>query len=563
MKIIARVEGQPDQEYHFPGPDESEEEATNILIGRDDADCQAHWRLGKEDLTVSRAHFILEVRPPNCYIQDNMSTNGLILLRGGESPRRIQREDLQNGDRVRVGRDTILTFEILAAHRTEVWRLEDFTEDVQVKAQPASQPQAPVQEPASPPKPQEEPSPGKAQPEPAQPVTPPPSREETATAEWLCIRCGEKLAASPDLSKGSVHATDFMCANCKTQVKEERQREEKARAAERYLCSQCNRDVTKMAKNDGRAAELREVALYLCESCAKGALQKRSIGEWRTIKRLGKGGMGEVYQARHPATGRIAAVKMMLLEEVKSDETLRRRFLREISIMQELVHPHVVRLYEAGQDGNFPYFVSEFVPGGDFSQFIGKDGKLRLPPKEMALLFADSLIGLEHCHRKGFVHRDLKPENILLFPQNGKSQPKIADFGFARSYEKHGGTISRTGEFAGTWMYMPPEQIINFTRAQPTVDIYAMGVTLYYLLSGGSPLPDLPPPWQIMSGQAVRLSRTPPQMVLNDRRIPLEKRNPDLPRRLCQVVNKAIALKPEDRFQSAEEFRLALLESLQ
>ncbi len=277
MKIIARVEGQPDKEYHFPGPDESEEEATNILVGRDDVDCRAHWRLGKEDLTVSRAHFILEVRPPNCYLQDDMSTNGLILLRGGESPRRIQREALQNGDRVRVGRDTILTFEILAAHRTEVWRLEDFTEDVQVKAQPASQPQAPVQEPASPPKPQEEPSSGKAQPEPAQPVTPPPSREEPANAEWLCIRCGATLAALPDIRKGSIVATDFMCSNCQAAVAEESRIAEEARASERYLCSQCGKDVSAMARSDGRAAELREVALYLCQSCAEKALQSRQI----------------------------------------------------------------------------------------------------------------------------------------------------------------------------------------------------------------------------------------------------------------------------------------------
>ncbi len=534
MKVVMRVVEGPNQgqEYCFPAPGESEEEATNILVGRDDVDCQAHWRLGKEDLTVSRAHFVLEVRPPNCYLQDNMSTNGLFLLREGEPPRRIQKEALQEGDRVRAGRDTVLGFEIILppppSHKTEVW-----TQDLPKKDKPAKP--LPVQ-------------------------TTPSEPEKAQEVEWLCIRCGEKLAALPDLRKGSVHATDFMCANCKTQVKEERQREEKARAAERYLCSQCNRDVTKMAKSDGRAAELREVALYLCESCTKGALQKRSIGEWRTIKRLGKGGMGEVYQARHPATGRIAAVKMML-EEIKSEERLQRRFLREISIMQELVHPHVVRLYEAGKEGNFPYFVLEFVPGGDFLQFIGKDGKVRLPPKEMVLLFADSLIGLEYCHRNGFVHRDLKPENILLFPQNGKNLPKIADFGFARSYEKHGGTITRTGEYAGTWMYMPPEQIINFKRAQPTVDIYAMGVTLYYLLSGQSPLPDFPSPWQIASGQVVRLTRTPQQMILNDPRVPLEKRNSNLPRRLCQVVNKAIAMKPEGRFQSAEEFRLALLES--
>lgn len=558
MKIIMRVVDGPNagQEYHFPKADESGEEATNILVGRDDVDCQAHWRLGKEDLTVSRAHFILEVRPPNCYLQDNMSTNGLLLLREGEPPRRIQHEALQNGDRVRVGRDTVLGFEIILppppAQQAEVWTLEKPTKTgvkpVESLLEPPPKAKKPEKPPVEPPLP------------PSIQVTPP-KPEKPQDVEWLCIRCGATLTALPDLSKGSVHATDFMCSNCQKAVQEERRREEQAYAADRYRCSQCGKDVTEMAKSDGHAAELRGVALYWCEACARRVLQPRSIGEWRIIKRLGVGGMGEVYQAWHPATGRIAAIKMML-REVKGEERLLLRFLSEISIMQDLIHPNIVRLYEAGTHKGNPLFVSEFVPGGDFSQFISKDGKPLLPPQEMATLFAESLVGLHYCHQKGFVHRDLKPENILLGRRDGRRIPKIADFGFARSYEKHGGTITRTGEFAGTWMYMPPEQITDFKRVNPPTDIYAMGVTLYYLLSGQSPLPDFPPPWEIMSGRVARLSRTPAQMILKDQRLPLEKRNPNLPRRLCQVVNKAIAMKPEDRFQTAEEFRRALLEAI-
>lgn len=558
MRIIMRVEGQPDKEYHFPAPGESEEEATNLLVGRDDVDCQAHWRLGKDDLTVSRAHFILEVRPPNCYIQDNMSTNGLLLLREGEAPRRIQHESLQHGDRVRVGRDTVLVFEIFAPQQTQVWTLEDFGEAHSVQPAPKQQASDQVAAPA----PKEETPSDEARSEKKPPAAAPsPKPEEPANVEWLCIRCGTTLEALPDIGKGSIVVTDFMCPTCRAVVEEERRLAEQARAAERYLCSQCKKDISEMARSDGRAAELREVALYLCRSCAEKVLQSRQIGGWRLIKSLGKGGMGEVFKAWHPQTGRLAAVKLML-SQIKGDEVLRRRFLREISIMQELVHPNVVNLYEAGEEKGNPFFVSEFVAGGDFSQFVSQDGKPLLPPQEMVKLFAESLVGLHYFHQKGFIHRDLKPENILLDNRDGSRRPKVADFGFARSYEKHGGTITRSGEFAGTWMYMPPEQITDFKRARPPVDIYAMGVTLYYLLSGESPLPDFPPPWQVLSGKAVRLNRTPPQMILNDRRVPLEKRNPDLPRRLCQVVNKAIAMKPEDRFQSAEEFRLALLDAL-
>lgn len=539
MKIIMRVEGQPGKEYHFPAPRESEDEATNILVGRDDVDCQAHWRLGKEDLTVSRAHFILEIRPPNCYVQDNMSTNGLLLLRQGEPPRRIQHEALQNGDRVRVGKDTILSFEIiLPAQKTEVWNLEEATE-AKIKPGEAT-PKPPV-------------------PQPVQATPPEPPRPQDV--ERFCVRCGAELTALPDLSKGSVRATDFMCSNCQRAVEEEQRRLEEARAADRYSCSQCGKDMTEMAKSDGRAAELQSVALYLCRSCAAKVLQRRSLGEWRLIKKLGAGGMGEVYQAWHPKTGRIAAVKVML-EPIRSEGALHRRFLREIAIMEKLTHPNIVRLYEAGEDKGKPFFVSEFVPGGDFAQFISKDGRPLLPPQEMVRLVAESLVGLHYLHQEGFVHRDLKVENLLLDNRDGGRTPKVADFGFARSYEQHGGTITRSGEFAGTWMYMPPEQITDFKRVRPTADIYAMGVTLYYLLSGQSPLPGFPAPWQIMSGQVVRLPRTPPQIILKDERLPLEKQNPNLPRRLCQVVNKAIAMKPEDRYQTAEEFRQALLESM-
>ncbi len=544
MKIIMRVLEGPEagKEYVFPTPEESGDEATNILVGRDDAECQAHWRLSPNDPTVSRAHLLLEIRPPNCYVQDNGSLNGIYLRRGEEPERRVQQEALQNGDRLRLGK-TVVGFEIYAPIKTAVYTLParetQFFESPREEARPADKPSTTP--------------PVVTQPQPAEPLREPPD------PEFYCVRCANRLTEPPK-EKPLMRILDFMCPSCREVVENERRLAEE-RSRQRHACSECGRDVTEMARSDGRAEELKEVALYLCPICGTRACQEREILGYRIIKRLGAGGMGEVYKVWHPRTGRLAALKKMHSLS-RAEEHMVLRFQREIIIMQDLRHPNVVQLYETGRDGSLPVFVSEFVPGGDLSQFISDDGRPLLSPEEVVALIAESLVGLAYFHSKGYVHRDLKPENLLLKQMNGRRIPKLADFGLARSYEKHGGTITRTGEYSGTWMYMPPEQIFNFKRVKPSTDIYAMGVVAYFLLSGYWPLPDFPTYVQIRSGEVGLLPRTPVQMVLQDRRMPLEERRPNLPRALCRVVNKAIAMKPEDRYQSAEEFRQALLEAM-
>jgi DNA-directed RNA polymerase subunit RPC12/RpoP len=542
MKIVMRVVEGPDagREFVFPAEGESGDEGTNILVGRDDVECQAHWRLSKEDTTVSRAHLLLEIRPPNCQVQDNGSLNGVYLRRGNELERRVVNELLQNGDCLRLGR-TVVKFEISAGPVKTVY-VEAHPSTYEQKH--ASTPPVSELEPRSTPV----------------PPSPPPEKEP----EWFCVRCGERLDKLPDLEM-LARSLDFMCPRCRKEVEAElRQAEERSR--ERYVCSECGQDVTEMAKSDGRAAELKDVALYLCSQCANKAKKrytespKQIVGYW-VLKSMGAGGVGEVLKGWHPQTGRIVAIKRML-SKVSTEERMVRRFRREIAIMETLSHPNVVRLYESGVLDGVPVFVSEFVPGGDLTQFIREDGRSSLPPHEIVSLIAESLVGLEYFHRQGYVHRDLKPENILLAKKDGQRIPKVADFGFARSFEKHGGTITRTDEFAGTWMYMPPEQITDFKHARPPLDVYAMGATIYVLLSGWWPLPDFPSFSAVKQGRVGILKRSIPQMILHDRRMPLEERRPDLPRALCRVVDKAIAMEARNRYQSAEEFRQALLKAL-
>jgi serine/threonine-protein kinase len=317
-------------------------------------------------------------------------------------------------------------------------------------------------------------------------------------------------------------------------------------------------DLTQRANLDGRAAELADVAFYVCPECTHRGMKGRlgKIGNYQLLSELGRGGMGVVYKAAHIDSGRLVALKQ-LLPIAKADKHLVKRFMREAMIMEQFKHSALVWIYETGLEGIHPYIVSEFVPNGDFNQFMTPNDKPRLPPEEITSLIAEALVGLAVLHTDGYVHRDIKPENILIRQENGARQPKLADFGLARSYEKHGGTITRKGEYAGTIFYMPQEQITNFKRVHPPSDIYSMGVTLYYLLSGRFSL-NFPTPSEIKSGKAV-LTKDPIRMILEDEPVPLRDRRADLPRSLCLMVDRAVRKEAAERYQSAEEFRQELL----
>jgi predicted SprT family Zn-dependent metalloprotease len=535
------VEGEKFKDaYAYPEEGEPGDEATNILVGRDDVSSEAHWRLGRGDCYVSRAHFVLEVRPPNCHLQDVKSTNGTFLRRSGLPEKRIENEILQDGDCIRVG-ETVLAFGIEAA-RPVGTIIQDVGHVTYVY-------------------------PGQKEAE----------QEREEQVELICVRCGEPLDRLPSLV-GTFRDVSFMCSRCRGEIRVEREQEALERVREKYHCSDCGDDVTHRAIEDGRAAELHDVAMYLCPKCVDKAkeqnaerrryLPEGAFGGYVLLRSLGKGGMGEVFKGVHAQTGRIAAIKQVL-PIANSDEGLLRRFHREISLMTQLVHPNLVRLFEAGQEGDSPFFVSEFVSGGDMSQFVDRSGNPTLAPDEVAKIIAGSLIGLEYFHhgeggKKDLrVHRDLKPENILICRNNGTIVPKVADFGLAKSYEDHGGTTTKTGEFAGTWMYMPPEQLTDFKHCTPLVDVYAMGVTLYYLISGHSPLADFPTPWEIdVKKGNIILKRTPAQMVVHDERLPVAGRRTGLPPSLCRIVDQAVSKRAVDRQQSAEELRQAILNAL-
>jgi serine/threonine-protein kinase len=203
-----------------------------------------------------------------------------------------------------------------------------------------------------------------------------------------------------------------------------------------------------------------------------------TFGRYKILGTLGQGGMGIVYRAHDPSLGKEVALKLLL---VPGDERGRyeERFRREADAARSIVHENVVRCLEAGTEKGVPYLVLELVPGGSLQARL--DQERRLPWREVAGIGALIARALETIHARGFVHRDVKPANVLV---DGRGTPKLADFGLVRP--DAGERLTRTGELLGTLEYMAPELSGN-ERAGPAADLYALGATLYHLLTGAPP----------------------------------------------------------------------------
>src|SRR2546421_3059014 len=204
------------------------------------------------------------------------------------------------------------------------------------------------------------------------------------------------------------------------------------------------------------------------------------IPGYEVIAVLGRGGHGIVYRARHLILKRVAALKMLLTGEYASPAELA-RFTREAEAIAALQHPNIVQIYDVGEVDGRPYFTMELVGGGSLSQKLGGTPQ----PAQYCSSVTETLATAIHAaHLAGIVHRDLKPANILLTPDG---TPKISDFGLARQFE---GQSDVTLDMAkiGTPSYMAPEQVIGKPGSVgPLADIYAIGATLYELLTGRPP----------------------------------------------------------------------------
>jgi pSer/pThr/pTyr-binding forkhead associated (FHA) protein len=311
-------------------------------------------------------------------------------------------------------------------------------------------------------------------------------------------------------------------------------------------CANCGR------RDHTEASHADEKLSFLCEDCREELKrQPQPVPGYEMIKLLGRGGMGSVMLARDQKTGRSVAIKT-LLPEVAVTEVSQRRFMREIQVAAALEHPNIVRFLESGTSNGSVYLITEFVEGPDAARLADAQGG-RLPFREAIDIVSQALDALAYAHSKGYIHRDIKESNILISGAPPSYIAKLTDFGLAKSFTQSGMSgITMAGDMAGTFAYMPPEQIRDFRNVRPTSDIYAIGMTAYSLLAGDTAL-DLGPNNDIAG--TVRA-------IFEGRVIPLRQRVPEVPEIVAQVIERALAKDPENRWQSAAAMRTALMHGL-
>ena len=269
------------------------------------------------------------------------------------------------------------------------------------------------------------------------------------------------------------------------------------------------------------------------------------VPHYTTLRELGRGAMGVVYQARHNQTGQMVALKLIIPETATTRSAID-RFLREMSVISQLRHPNIVEWYEQGMTRGQFWFAMEYVTGTNL-EALAKEDPGRYPTTQACRLTCQILKGLEQAHRLGFVHRDIKPENILIAQAPEGLLAKISDFGLAKSFRGVGlSGLTFSGEMRGTVPFMPPEQMLDFKTVTPLADLYATAATLYYLLTCQY-IYDEPAD----GGDLIR-------MLLEEQPMPIRNRRPDVPAPLAAVIEKCLARDPKERFTDATSMRKAL-----
>jgi serine/threonine protein kinase/formylglycine-generating enzyme required for sulfatase activity len=293
------------------------------------------------------------------------------------------------------------------------------------------------------------------------------------------------------------------------------------------------------------------------------------LGQYRLLERIGVGGMGEVFKAVHPTMQRVVAVKIMAASLVQ-EERARARFRREVQSAARLAHPNIVMAYDAAEEAGRCFLVMEYVEGRDAGALLHEFGPA--PTGTACDVIRQAALGLQHAHEQGMIHRDIKPGNLVIAarrPPRGAGLPtpappppgwsadpvvKVLDFGLARfqagesepATHVPGSTpLTREGHVVGTPEFMAPEQACNSGRTDIRSDIYSLGCTFYCLLTGQPPF--IGP--SLLEVMVQHLQSAPPPVV---------RARPDVPPGVASVLERMLAKRPEDRYQTPGEVAEAL-----
>jgi hypothetical protein len=407
------------------------------------------------------------------------------------------------------------------------------------------------------------------------------------TYDLVCDACGVKFVAHGDAELARMGNVP-VCDECSRLGAGEA----RPQVTQFVACSRCGRDVTQEA---GARAVGGHVD-YVCATCRKTTIHgdelraalraQRESGEgaiglagdfpppppiegYEHLRLLGVGGMGAVYLSKSVATGELVAVKTLLPEVAVKSEAVA-IFERETDVAASLRHPNIVRIHRRGNVGAEFYFVMEYIDGTDVDYLVTERGG-RLPLEESVDVALQVLDGLAYAHEQGYVHRDVKPANILVEekaeprraasaaeameacpPKPWRRRAVLTDFGLAKSFEQAGLSGLTTGESPrGSLWYIPREQIIRYRWVRPTSDVYAMGATLYYMLTG-MPVKEGLEDECLEMPAAVRA-------ITEEPCVPLRERDRSLPRAVAAVVDKSLMDEESKRYRNAGSMRRALL----
>jgi eukaryotic-like serine/threonine-protein kinase len=314
-------------------------------------------------------------------------------------------------------------------------------------------------------------------------------------------------------------------------------------------------DARKLAK---KLVDLKWLTAYQARLLLNNKGRDLILGQYVLLDKLGEGGMGQVFKARKQRTDRLVALKVIRKERLARADIVR-RFEREVRLAGQLSHPNVVAAIDADTVGETLMFVMEFVDGVNLSVLVKKSGPL--PVAQACDFIRQAASGLAHAHEKGVIHRDIKPSNLFVTQSAepgsrnakkssairapGSAMVKILDMGLARIGEGEGDNDSAMdltveGQVVGTPDYIAPEQMIDARSVDHRADLYALGCTFYYLLTGSVPFPG-----GSLGEKLLKHQLHHPRAI--------DQFRTDVPPAVIEVVNRLMAKRPEDRFQAASE----------
>jgi eukaryotic-like serine/threonine-protein kinase len=263
------------------------------------------------------------------------------------------------------------------------------------------------------------------------------------------------------------------------------------------------------------------------------------FGHYRLGKQIGEGGMGKVYEATHEFMGRSVAIKV-INQMYTADKVKSLRFFQEIRALIKLDHPNIVTIFDAGRVHRSYYYAMELLPGPSLKDYV--DSRKLLSEKEALAIIRCVALALGHSHAHSLVHRDVKPENIMF---DAHKVPKLMDFGIAMHHDEHHMTLTQEGVTIGSLHYTSPEQIDGTRDIDCRADIYSLGATLYYALTGSTVYTGDSP--QALLAKHLTGAFASPRSL-----------NKLISRRTSSLVKRMMAVNREKRYQSMDEVVAAI-----